>query len=95
MKLKDLSCQAIQSKLRTQGFKYRSESGINQVGYEIYQYFFIHSRYPVEVGSPPGVLDKQRGVANQIHINVLLTVGTRDGQFLEQFGDAHALVVKY
>ena len=49
----------------------------------------------MEVGSPPGVLDKQRGVANQIHINVLLTVGTRDGQFLEQVGDAHALVVKY
>ena len=95
MKLKDLSCQAIQSKLRTQGFKYRSESGINQVGYEIYQYFFIHSRYPVEVGSPLGVLDHPSGVANQVDLDVLISVGTQASQISDQFGDAYALTIRY
>ena len=95
MKLKDISCQAIQSKLRTQGFKYRSESGINQVGYEIYQYFFIHSIYPVGIGSPLGVLDHPSGVANQVYLDFLLTVGTRASQILEQVCDSHTLAVLY
>ena len=49
----------------------------------------------MEVGSPLEVLYHPYGVANQVDLDVLLTVGTRDGQISEQVGDAHALAVQY
>ena len=63
------------------------------MGYEISGHLFFHSRYPVEFGSTLGVLDKPRGVANQVDLDVLLTVGNQDVQILEQVGDDHALTV--
>ena len=65
------------------------------MGYEISQHFFVRSRYPVEVGSPLGVLDHPRGVMNQVDINVLLTVGTQVSQISDQVGDAHVLAIQY
>ena len=73
---------------------YRVESGINQVGYEISQHCFVCSRYTVKVGSPLGVLDNPRCVANQVDIDVLHTVGTQTGQISEQVGYAHALALQ-
>ena len=80
MMLKALSCQAIQYQVRTQGFNYRVESRIKQVGYETSCNFFVHRRYLVEVVFPQGVLGQKRDVTNQVYHNVLLTVGTRSGQ---------------
>ena len=93
--MKDILCQALQYQVYTQGFKYRIESGIKQVGYEIYQHFFVHSKYPVGFGFPLGVVDNPRVVVNQVDPNFLLTVGTRFGQILEQVGDSHALDILY
>ena len=49
----------------------------------------------MKVGSPLGVLNQPRGVTNQVDIDILLTVGTQDGQISEHVGDAHVLAVKY
>ena len=49
----------------------------------------------MEVGSPLGVLDQPRGITNQVDIGVLLTIGTQASQISEQFGDSHALDVRY
>ena len=76
-----------------QGFYYRSKSKKKQVRYEMPWHFFVCSRYTVEVGYPLGVLDQPFGVTNQVNLNVLLAVGTQEGQILEQVGDYHALAV--
>ena len=47
------------------------------------------------VGSPLGVLDRPRGVVNQVDIDALLTVGTCAGQIMDQVGDAYALTIRY
>ena len=65
------------------------------MGYEISRHFFVHRRYTVEVVSPLGGMEHSHGVSNQVNLDILLTVGTRDGQILEQVGDAHALAVRY
>ena len=49
----------------------------------------------MEIGSPLGVLDQPHRVANQVDLNVLLTIGTWDGQILKQVGDAYTCVVQY
>ena len=65
------------------------------MGYEISRRFFVHSRYPAEVGYPLEVLDQPCGVVNQVDLVVLLTVGTRAGLILGQVGDAHFLTIRY
>ena len=49
----------------------------------------------MEVGSPLGVMDQPRGVANQVDIDVFLYVRTQDGKISEQVGDYHNLPVQY
>ena len=65
------------------------------MGYEISQHFLVRSIYPVEVGSPLGVMYQPRGVANQFNIYILLTVRTRESKISEQVGDDHSLAVRY
>ena len=57
-----------------------------QIGYEISQHFFFCGIYPVDLGSSLGVLDQPHGVANQVDLGILLTVGTRSGSFRSNLG---------
>ena len=49
----------------------------------------------MEVGSPLGVMYQPRGVANQVDLDVLITIGARASPIQEQVGDDHTLAVQY